>query len=78
MNIQELKEKKKYRVLHHLKKKSSPMRIEFLQEPKEDWFVEVVRFKRTTGEIKSHSIITQKQVNDWVERYQRIMKYETE
>ena len=65
-----------YKVVHKLTKPKSPMVIEFLSEPKEDWFVEVIRYKRTDEVLVSHSIITKNQVADWIERFSRIMKFE--
>ncbi len=65
-----------FKVIHKLKKKRSPMIIEILSEPKEDWFVEVIRYKRTDKKIVSHSMIVQAQVEDWVDRFKRLMGYE--
>ena len=66
----------KFKVIHKLKKARSPMIIEFLSEPNEDWFVEVIRYKRTNQLIVQHSLICLNQVDDWVERNIRINGYE--
>lgn len=51
------------------------MIIEYLSEPKEDWFVEVIRYKRTDEKIVEHSMITKDQVEDWINRDQRLVGF---
>ena len=65
-----------FKVLHKLKKRRSPMIIEILLEPNENWFVDVIRYKRTDEKIIENSMIVMSQVEDWVDRIQRLEGYE--
>ena len=64
---------KNHNKLAILSKKWSPT-VEFLMEKGEDWFVDVVIYKKS-GEITKSSMITKNQVEDWIERYTRIKGY---
>ena len=64
----------KRKLLYAMEKKRSPRRIEFRVD-RDGWFVDVVEFKKKTGEIVNVSIFTSKQVEDLVERYERIRGY---
>ena len=66
----------KYKQLYKLKKKRSPQVLVFLQGPKDDWLIDVIKYKNKTGEVVHMSLITLDDVEEWVERYQRIMKFE--
>lgn len=66
----------KWKTLHKMNKKRSPNEIVFLQEPKEDWLVEVFTYKRKSGDITQHSIITENDVSEWLERSQRLLGFE--
>lgn len=74
--ITNIKQLNKYSVLQKLIKPRSPLCIQFMREPGEDWFIELVIFKKATGEIRSHSLITNPDMEEFVERYQRISKYQ--
>ena len=66
----------KYKVIKTLKKKRSPYKISFLLEPKEDWLIDVVKYKNKSGEVTHMSLITANDVDEWIRRYKDIMKFE--
>ena len=64
VNMDELPE---MRLLCRLEKPRSPIRIDFLMEKGEDWFIEVYSYKKKTGVITDNSMITEKDFESWVE-----------
>lgn len=51
------------------------MIIEYLSEPKEDWFVEIIRYKRTDEVIVEHAMITRDQIEDRIDRDKRLLGF---
>ena len=52
--------------------------MDFLQEEGEDWFINVVTYRRKSRKITHDSMITMKDYEDWIERLQRLEGYEIE
>lgn len=73
-----IEEFKNHRLLYRLKKKRSPLGMDFYIEKGEDWFIDVVTYRRKSGVITNESMITEKDLEDWVERCQRISGWEIE
>jgi hypothetical protein len=44
----------------------------FVQEPKEEWFIEVLTSRSKSGEITKSSTIVKNQLEDWIERFKRM------
>lgn len=66
INIEDFK---KHSVLHTLTKKRSPIVIKFLLEDGEDWLVDVVRYKRKSGEVTKEQVIILKDVDHWLRMF---------
>ena len=60
---EELKDAKR---IYTLKKARSPHRIEYIEDPEDDWFVYVVKIANKSGKWESFSMIIQKDVDQWV------------
>jgi len=60
---EELQEAKR---LFVLKKKGSPHRLEYIEDPDDDWFVYVVKIRNTSKKFESCSMIIQKDVETWL------------
>lgn len=75
-NIKNLPES--WEILATMKKKRSPLTKIFVREPGDDWFVEAITYRTKSGLITKHSLITEPQVNDWIDRIERIMGFKLE
>jgi len=61
-----------------LVKKRSPLAIDFLQEEGEDWFIDVVTYRKKSRVITHDSMITEKDYEYWLESIIRLDGYEIE
>jgi len=57
------------RLLKYTKPRSTCF-IEFIEDPHEPWFVFVVKILRKSNEMKSCSMIIQKDIPDWALHYE--------
>jgi hypothetical protein len=64
-----------WKVIGVFKKKGSPFTKVLASERGEKWLVEVLTYKTKTGEIVHNSLITQNDVANWIERFERILKF---
>ena len=49
--------------------------VEFMREKGEDWLVDVIIYAKS-GKISKSHMITMDQVEDWIERFERIKGFE--
>jgi hypothetical protein len=54
-----------------LKKKRSPRTIEFIEDPKDPWFIFIVGVGNKSKKFESCSIITAKNIEEWIDVYKR-------
>ena len=57
-NLGNIKDFQDFKLISRFSKRWSPLIIDFRREPGENWFIEAFIYKRKSGEISRHSLIT--------------------
>ena len=61
----------KFKRLHKLTKPRSPQVVEFMTDDPDEWFIDVVRYRRKSGVIVEYLLILKKELKEYLEREQR-------
>lgn len=66
---------KKHKLIARLKKTRSPHEILFSTSDPDGWFIDVIWYKKKTGEISDKSLIIKKDLDIWM-RFQKSLGWE--
>jgi len=63
---------KNFKKLYKLTKPRSPLCIEFMTEDLPDeWFIDIVKYRKKSGVVTEHFMILQKDLEDWINSYKK-------
>ena len=58
--------------IYKLTKPRSPLCIEFMTEDLPDeWFIDIVKYRKKSGVVTEHFMILQKDLEDWINSYKK-------
>jgi hypothetical protein len=67
--IRNISDFKSFKKLYKFAKPRSPLCIELMTDSIDGWLIDIVKYKKKTGEVRDNFSILRKEIDTWVTKY---------